>query len=89
MSLQKRMVDNWACTVVETRINILHEAHIGDLNILLVLSQLEAEARELRVLLSCHAPSLGRHERHPMPYSDRAYNSVTVNSGGVALNLSR
>lgn len=43
---------------METCLNTLHEAHISELDIHLVLSQLEAEATELWVLLGL--PSLER-----------------------------
>lgn len=43
---------------METRLNTLHEAHIGEPDIPLVLSQLKVEARELWVLLGLPSPDM-------------------------------
>lgn len=52
------MIVYWAWAIVDTYLNTLHEAHIDELDIPLVLSQLEAEARELRVLLDLYSPEM-------------------------------
>lgn len=56
VNLQKRIVINRVWAVIETRLNSLQEAHIGELDITFALSQLEAEVRELRVLLELPSP---------------------------------
>lgn len=56
MKLPKRMVLDRALAIVETRLITVHEAHIDKLDILLVISQFEAETRELQGLLGLSSP---------------------------------
>lgn len=50
-NLLKRITLDHAWVVVETRLLILHEAHVGELDIPLMISHLEAEEKELWELL--------------------------------------